>query len=277
MATTTTRQLLLLGAGYTGAALITAAPRAGFAPLPTSRTPAGKPPLDGTQWIGFDLEGDATWTNLPTASHIVWLFPAVPPGQVSRFARHCDLQSRRLVVLGTTSSYLHEQDGAEVNELNPLDLTVDRVKGEEYLRSLGATVLRAAGIYGPALGSHPMRNPLSWLRRGMIASPDQWINLIHVSDLAGAILGALGEDLRGEQLIVSDGTPRRWGDIGEWALRNGLLEEVRYSGSGGKPSKRVSNARLTARLGPVVAHADLFAELVALEGRQPRKETSPAP
>jgi nucleoside-diphosphate-sugar epimerase len=156
---------------------------------------------------------------------------------------------------------------AQVDEANPLDMTSDRVQGEEYLRSIGATVLRASGIYGPALGPHPARNPLSWLRRGMIASADSWVNLVHVSDLASAILEALNRDLGGDQLIVSDGTPRRWGDIADWAVGKGLVEEVRYAGAGGRPSKRLSNARLISRAGHVIAHPDLFAELQAIEGR----------
>ena len=100
----------------------------------------------------------------------------------------------------------------------------------------------------------------------MIASADSWVNLVHVSDLAAAILEALNRELRGEQLIVSDGTPRRWGDIGEWAVRNGLLTEFRFSGGGKRLSKRVSNAGLNSRLGPALTHTDLFRELAQLEG-----------
>ena len=269
--------LLILGAGYTGEALLAAAPRAGFTPLPASRTPAGKTTLDGRPWIQFDLNDETTWVHLTPAFHCVWLFPAVPLDRVTRFAERFDCRSKRVLVVGTTSSYLHEQEGADVNEDNALDMNADRVQGEEYLRSVGATVLRASGIYGPALGAHPARNPLSWLRRGMIASPDSWVNLIHVSDLAAAILEALKKDLRGEQLIVSDGTPRRWGEIGDWAVRSGVMAEVRYSGAGRKLSKKLSNTRLTSRLGQVISHADLIAELELLEGRQPRKDTSPAP
>ena len=98
-----------------------------------------------------------------------------------------------------------------------------------------------------------------------------------LSDLAAAILKALNGELRGEQLIVSDGTPRRWGDIGDWAVRNGMLTELRYSGGGKKLSKRVSNARLNSRLGPVLTHTDLLRELAQLEGSQPSQETSPDP
>ncbi len=299
MAITQTRPLLLLGSGYTGEALLAAAAAAGFTPIPTSRTPGGRTTADSTPWIRFDLRDESTWVNLPSALHCAWLFPAAPLEQVRKFAERFDLRSRRVAVVGTTSSYLPGQAGerggervaagpsgnvadgtneametgrgaqgiAQVDEDNPLDLTSDRVQGEEYLRSIGATVLRASGIYGPALGPHPARNPLSWLRRGMIASADSWVNLVHVSDLASAILEALNRDLGGDQLIVSDGTPRRWGDIADWAVGKGLVEEVRYAGAGGRPSKRLSNARLISRAGHVIAHPDLFAELQAIEGR----------
>lgn len=269
MSSAETHSLILLGSGYTGHALIAAAPGAGFRPIPTSRTPAGRTTADGTPWVQFDLDHEATWANVPRPMHWVWLFPALPLERVVRFATEFDLARRRLVVVGTTSSYLHEQDGVDVNEENPLDVDAERVRGEEYLRSIGATVLRASGIYGPAFAPHRARNPLSWLRREMIASPESWVNLIHVSDLAAALLEALKRDLRGEQIIVSDGSPRRWGDIGEWAVRAGLLGKVRYVGAaprdGKKLSKRLSNARLISRLGPVLTHTDLFGELVQLE------------
>ena len=295
-----TRPLILLGSGYTGEALLTAAAAAGFTPVPTSRTPGARTTADGTPWVRFDLRDESTWVNLPAVPRYAWLFPAAPLEQVRRFTERIDLRSRRVVVVGTTSSYLPGKTGerggeraptgpggnatdgmnegmepgrgaqavAQVDEDNPLDMTSDRVQGEEYLRSIGATVLRASGIYGPALGPHPARNPLSWLRRGMIASADSWVNLVHVSDLAAAILEAMNRDLTGEQLIVSDGTPRRWGDIGDWAARNGLLTESRYSGAGKRLSKWVSNARLNSRLGPVLTHTDLFRELAQIEGSQ---------
>ena len=251
--------------------------RSGFAPVPTSRTPAGRTTPDGTRWVRFDLNDRSTWTNLPPADAYAWLFPAAPLDAVMRLARHLDPGARRVVVVGTTSSYLHEKDGETVTEQNPLDVTQERVRGEEYLRGLGATVIRAAGIYGPALGPHAPRNPLSWLRRGMISSPDSIVNLIHVSDLAAAILEALKRGIRGEQMIASDGTPRRWGDIAEWAVRSGMLDGSPFSGdapaapparaaqSGRKLSKRLSNGRMLSLLGPVISHGDLFVELRDLE------------
>jgi hypothetical protein len=56
-----------------------------------------------------------------------------------------------------------------------------------------------------------------------------------------------------------------------------MLTGLRYSGGGKKLSKRVSNARLNSRLGPVLTHTDLLRELAQLEGSQPRKDTSPEP
>ena len=286
MSGTAMNPLVILGCGYAGEALAAAAPGAGFNPVPTSRRPGhrGHSAADsrrltseGTSpWVKFDLGDSRTWRNLPPSHHYAWLFPAAPLEPVARFAEQLDLKCRTVAVVGTTSSYLPSQDGALVDETCDLDLEAERVKGEEYLRSIGAVVLRAAGIYGPALGPHPARNPLSWLQRGMIASPDALVNLIHVHDLAAALLEALKRELRGEQMIVSDGTPRRWGDIAEWAVQQNLLTEARFaagvrgstSGAARKSSKRLSNERVLSLLGPVLKHTDLYRELPNLPIQQ---------
>ena len=141
-----------------------------------------------------------------------------------------------------------------------------RVQGEEVLMEEGAVVLRSAGIYGPPLGQLNARNPLDWLRAGMIASPESYLNLIHVKDLARTIVTALESEVSGDHFIVSDGTPRRWKEIEAWAVERGFVQAIRYSGLPPRgPSRRLSNHKLLFGLAPKLQNTDLYAELAVLE------------
>jgi hypothetical protein len=232
---------------------------AGYDAASTSRSPRvpGQPE--------FDLHRTPTWGNLPRADACVWLFPAEPPAAVAEFARTTLHRFAAIVVLGTTSSYLTRSGEETIDEDAGVDLTQPRVMGEEILRGAGACVLRSAGIYGPAIDDHPARNPLDWLRRGLIADGRKLVNLIHVEDLAAAIVAAIVGKEDGRDFIVSDGLPRRWEEISAWGLHNGYLAPDLYRGSTGKPSRRLSNARLMRVLNPHMAHVDLWTELAILE------------
>jgi nucleoside-diphosphate-sugar epimerase len=105
------------------------------------------------------------------------------------------------------------------------------------------------------------------------------VNLVHVSDLAAAILAALESTAMGQQYIVSDGIPRRWKEIADWSVTRGFLREYTFSGRAGRPSRQLSNQRLLTELKPSFRHTDLFREIEALESLRPhlRNDTSPAP
>jgi nucleoside-diphosphate-sugar epimerase len=209
----------------------------------------------------FDLGKRATWHSLPEAEAYVWLFPPAPPGMVEEFLPLLQARAPKLVVVGTTSSYLAPAGEEIVDEETPIDHASPRVQGEELLRARGAVVLRSAGIYGPE------RNPLDWLRAGRIARADHWVNLIHVEDLALAIGAALRVECSGEQFVVSDGTPRRWRDIALWGQQRGLLGNITFRGDERGSSRQLANAKLVRVLRPPLAHTDLYRELEALEGR----------
>ena len=258
----TTYDVTILGAGFTGGALVRLLAEKKFSFVASRR----HPPAAGEEYIRFDLGDRSSWDAVPASRACAWLFPAEPGGMVREFLQTMSGRLGRVVVVGTTSSYLVRAEGVTVSESTPLDRTLPRVQGELEALAQGAVVLRAAGIYGPVSAGLPDRNPLDWLRRGMIASREKLVNLIHVDDLAAAILSAAQSDAGGEEFIVTDGTPRRWGEIEEWGRKRGFLEEVRYSAAAGGVSRKLSSARLHARLRPNFTHTDLFAELTKLEG-----------
>lgn len=268
------RRVTVLGAGYTGRFLIRRLLEAGYEVIATSRRPPHDPnPPPDFKWVPFDLEDERTFSNIAPSWGLVWLFPPVPLQAVREFAKPRGTAFDRIVVVGTTSSYLQQREDEIITEAAPLDGESQRVKGEVLLQEAGAVVLRSAGIYGPG------RNPLDWLRWGRIASGGGYVNLVHADDLAGAIVAGLESSIRSEDFIVTDGAPVQWGTIASWAVKKKLLTEVPWSGSARRQSRRLSNAKLLTLLRPSLTHVDLFGELDRLEGgaQLPNIEMSPAP
>jgi len=274
------QSLLVLGAGYTGTACVDMARERGYVVTATWRTQdVARTGLPEEGRLRFSLGDRGTWDELPECPWGVLTFPVEPLPLVQEFAALLMKRVRRVVALGTTSSYLQSSQDQLLDEDATLDYSSPRVQGEEFLRLQGAIVLRSAGIYGPAVGGLQPRNPLDWLRSGSITDGAKFVNLVHVSDLAAAILAALESTAMGQQYIVSDGIPRRWKEIADWAGARGFLREYTFSGRAGRPSRQLSNQRLLTELKPSFRHTDLFREIEALESVRPhlRNDTSPAP
>ena len=260
-----TRPLIVLGSGYTGLVLYRVGTLQGRTVHATSRNPlnnlAAIPP---EQRLQFDLEQPSTWGNIPAGADLIWCFPAAPLEQVQAFARTLDAPARRIVVLGSTSAYDTPSHSTEypppwIDESAPLDLTKQRVQGEEYLREHhAAIVLRVAGIYGPG------RNPLDWIRSGRVNPSRKYVNLIHAKDLAAICLAAIEKGKPGEAYNVSDGTPRTWNEIHATAQQRWSVAaaEGKEDGSTGK---RINTAKLRSDLGYVVKYPDLYEALAMIE------------
>jgi nucleoside-diphosphate-sugar epimerase len=208
------------------------------------------------QRLRFDFEQPSTWLNIPAGADLIWCFPATPLEKVEAFARTLDAPARRMVVLGSTSTYETADHSAEypppwINESASINLTKPRVQGEEFLRTnCGAIVLRVAGIYGPG------RNPLDWIRQGRVGSSRKYVNLIHAEDLAAICLLALEKGKPGEAYNVSDGQPHIWSEIcataqQRWGVAAAAGNEHLSTG------KRISIAKLRAALGDTLMHPDL--------------------
>ncbi len=248
--------ILVLGAGYTGRVVLRRLASSSRACVATFRNRLPRAGA-GTEYLHVDLGKPETWRSIPPATGCVWTFPAEPAAQVEAFADVLFREPLRVVVIGTTSSYVPPREDEPVTEDTPLDPHVPRVPGEEHLRQRGAVIVRAAGIYGPA------RNPLDWLRRGIASGAEGVVNLIHVEDLASALIAALERAPAGEQYCASDGTPRRWKEIALWARERGFVREPRF-GAGGR-SNAISNKKLLALLRRPLDHPDLYRELEILE------------
>jgi len=245
------RTVVILGTGYTGRSVLDLLQSHGYQTVGTRRS--------ASDTAVFDLEKPETWKNLPPAWGAVWTFPAEPVDTVRAFSVLLFERVQRLVVIGTTSSYLVVNDGETVSEATPLDAAAARVPGEEYLRSKGAIIMRSSGIYGRN------RNPLDWVRRGIVRDMNKMVNLIHVEDLSASILAALERGVPGSSYIVTDGRPRVWKEIVEWGIQHGYVKHPPQPGVSPRPSRRIDNTKLIAELHPQLSHLDLFDELHVLE------------
>ena len=260
-----TSLLVVLGSGYTGRMLHRTGTSQGWTVHATSRNPlnnlAGIP---SEQRLRFDLEQPSTWPNIPVGADLIWCFPATPLEQVQAFARTLDAPPRRIVVLGSTSAYAAPSHSTEypppwINESAPIDLTKPRVQGEEFLRTnCGAIVLRVAGIYGPG------RNPLDWIRQGRVGPSRNYVNLIHVGDLAAICLAALDRGQPGETYNVSDGQPHTWNEICVTAQQRWGVTAA-AANKDPSPGKRISNSKLRSELGYALRCPDLYEALALIE------------
>ena len=257
-----TSSLMILGAGYTGRVLFRQARAEGRIVFAASRAPeTNLRDIPPEQRLRFDFHDETTWGALPEQADTVLTFPAVPPDTARAFGEQVVPRLRRLVVLGATSAYDGSPQavrGEIVEETAPVDRSIARVQGEEWLRErYGAIVLRVAGIYGPG------RNPLDWIREGRVGYSHRYVNLIHIEDLAAIILCALEDGTPGDSYNVSDGTPRRWSEIMDTAAaRWGTAKPLPADPT---PGKRISNRKLLAEFGYTLRYPDLFAALEELE------------
>ncbi|MCA9473469.1 MAG: hypothetical protein MRJ96_11850 [Nitrospirales bacterium] len=253
------RSLVILGAGYTGKVLYPLAKTQGWRTYATSRSPETHlghiHPMDR---LTFNLDDQNTWDNIPRDAHVIWCFPALPQAKAKQFLDQRYRHGGRLILLGSTSAYGKERHNP-VDESTPLNIALPRVQSEEDIRkSCGAVLLRLAGLYGPD------RHVLDWIRKGKVANRTQFVNLIHIEDVAEICLAALDKAVDGETYIVSDGHPRQWSEIFTEASKRWMLGP--YPPSPAKHSgKRLTINKLQATLYASFLYPDLYQALDEIE------------
>ena len=164
----------------------------------------------------------------------------------------------RLLVMGSTAAYPPKSNGL-TNEKVELDMKLPRVQSEEHLRkTYGAIIVRSAGIYGPG------RHVLNWIRRGKIKNTDRYVNLIHVKDIASLCIEALRKSKPGSMYIVSDGIPRHWSDICQFAATEWNIEKPNPT-TPKDSGKRLSPKKILKELNYQLRHPNLYNELENIE------------
>lgn len=196
--------------------------------------------------IVFDLENETTWKNLPKVDNVIWTFPARPLDLVERFYEERLSEVKNLIVLASTSCYINKRQKEKIDESSPLNENIIRVRGEEFLRKQGATVMCLAGIYDSE------RNPLNWMEKRLIRNPSKVVNLIHTEDIVSIIEHFLKMPKPGERFNISDGVPRTWQEIGDKAGFEFRMDPER------EVSKLLSNAKLKKVLHPRFQFRQLY-------------------
>lgn len=250
---------LIVGCGYTGAALARRLVAAGQDVVVTRRDAATAAATaralgDGVRGIAADLRADAL--ALPAADVVACLAPPGddPAAEMRRLA--CAARGARLIYVSSTGVYA-PGGGAWVDEAWPTEpITASgraRLAAERALPA-DAIRLRAAGIHGPGRGL------VERLRAGtyrIVGDGSAHVSRIHVDDLAAAIELAAGSRARGA-LNAADDAPDPIGLVADTlAAQLGLPPPRRVPIASVDPElagmlaadRRIANAALKRELG----------------------------
>lgn len=195
----------------------------------------------GGYHIEFDLNKEETWQNLPQARFTLWSFPPVPLQAVKNFYDAVSERLGQLIVIGSTSALKVSKPNDTVDETTTLDLSIERVQSEVYLKQQGAIVVLSSGIYGPG------RNPLNWVKQGYVGKNKKYVNMIHVDDLAEILFKASLFGKKGQLYIASDNNPQTWQDVIESWESKGWLANTPYKESH-RVSKKVNSTKTLSKL-----------------------------
>jgi nucleoside-diphosphate-sugar epimerase len=201
------RRIVILGCGFVGLEVARLALARGLDVIGTTRGDSVRHDLGGKT---FETRAVPVLTREWVASlalpddGVLVTFP--PDGRTDEDIAPA-LSGARIAYVSTTGVYGRAR--GRVDESTAVDPSEPRAKerlaAERAYLGRGATVLRAAGIYGPGRGLH--RRLMSGAFR-IPAGGTNVVSRIHVTDLARLALALLDEDhLRGQTFVVADDAP----------------------------------------------------------------------
>lgn len=254
-------KLLILGGGFTGAAVARCALARGINVTATTRSEAragSLRALGATPLVAPAVDERTLQGHVDEDTCVLVTMPPDGVTDASLAASLAPLRAAAVAYVSSTAVY----GGAigRVDETTPTDRTAaraaPRLDAEAAWQRAGASVLRAPGIYGPGRGLH-LR-----LARGEVrlAGPGgNAISRVHVDDLAAAILAVLQARSKGEVFVVGDAEPAPHADVVGFLCdalgiplpawdRAALPDETL------RHDRRVDAARLLARFGLTLAY-----------------------
>ncbi|AWM39672.1 dTDP-glucose 4,6-dehydratase [Gemmata obscuriglobus] len=252
----TSEPRLIIGCGYLGRVVAARWLARGHRVAALTRSNAEKLRTVGVEPITGDVLDPTSLRALPTASTVLYAVgfdrTAGRPmhevyvtglANVLRALPPCS----RFVYVSSTSVY-GQSDGGWVDETSPTAPTEDSgrvvLEAEQLLRTHkpDAIVLRSAGLYGPhrLLRRQPVLNG-----EPLIGDADKWLNLVHVSDAADAVLFAEGKGHPGETYNLADGVPvtRRDFYTRLAELLNAPAAKFEHKPEPGAPNRRINASK----------------------------------
>ncbi|MSR30980.1 MAG: SDR family oxidoreductase [Gemmataceae bacterium] len=257
---------LVAGCGYLGSQLATGLARLGIRVFATTRRRTDAIRALGAEPVVCDFTRPATLATLPAADWVVYCAASDAKGANSFRDIHLDgllavahsQASRgfqgRFVLVSSTSVYCQE-DGNWVDENSPAQPQTEAgqitLEAEERLREIipSAVVLRFAGIYGPG---RLIRAKTLQQGEALVCNPDRWLNLIHVTDGARAVIECFVKGAPGPIYTICDDLPVLRGEFYTHLARVLKTPEPRFelppegSALAARESnnRRISNAKM---------------------------------
>jgi nucleoside-diphosphate-sugar epimerase len=208
-------RLVILGCGFAGAEVARRAISAGVRVLASTRQPERRAALERSGLevqLVKELTAERVRPWVSDGAEVLVAF--APDGSTDAEIAPALEAASHVVYISTTGVYGAHR--GRVDEATPVDPSEprarDRLEAERCYRDGGATVLRAAGIYGPGRGLH-LRIKEGTFR---IAGDGQSVvSRIHVADLAEMVLGIFRRarvsekslTARSEVFVAADDTP----------------------------------------------------------------------
>jgi nucleoside-diphosphate-sugar epimerase len=271
---------LIFGCGYLGTRVAKRWLEAGDTVFAVTRSTGRTAELERTGVVPLvaDIHDHSALANLPTVDTVLYAVGFDRSGSQSIRNVFVDAlgnvlsnvswgKSSRFIYISSTGVY-GQEDGQWVDEESPCQPVREGglacLDAENLLEREGVLLpdgpafekcrLRLAGIYGP--GRIPRRQEV---RAGKLiaASPQGWLNLIHVDDAARVVVAAADASEFPDLLLVADGCPLRREDYFKELCRQLDAPPVCFEDPGGDSgrsqralsSKRVSNQKMLASLG----------------------------
>ena len=296
MTTSLSTPHLIIGCGYLGQRVAALWQHAGHAVHALTRSTARADEFRRQGW--YPVLGDLTQPqSLPTFTQIDTLLLAVGLDRRSGHSQrevyvdglahliaHCPVPPRRVISVSSTSVY--GQEGGEwIDEASATEpqaengqvcLAAERLLQDRWPH---AQIVRSAGIYGPGR----LIARVEQLRAGtpLAGLPDAWLNLIHVDDLATAVLAVAERAAVGSTWLAVDNQPLTRREFYQAITQRVGAPEPRFAEgdmpAAGGLNKRCSNRRLREDLGWTPRYPTIHEGLThVLEPTSPDAPTAPA-
>ncbi len=208
--------------------------------------------------FGNDSSGSASAVleSLVDGAHVVVSFPPDTESDVSasRLAAGAD----RIVYISSTAVFGKAQgvikEATEVDSDNPQ--AQSRLEAERTWLEVGASVIRAPGIYGRGNGLHQRLLSATYRLPG---DGSNYVSRIHVDDLSAMILSALLLNRKQQVFLSGDSKPTTHREIVEWLVKrlnlpfpeSMPLDQCHYTQRG---NRRVDASKSLAELGTVLKY-----------------------